>query len=137
VFITPLPLLRLMERLGSPLLSELSAALATLRGSILGVIAARREQMAAGHGAGDDLLGALLLAQDEEGQPMTDEELWEDVRVGGTLEGWLWAVGAVGVPSGRRNRGGWRCRQWVLWEYHLARARGGRAAQAQGCWRHA
>ena len=40
----------------------------------------RRASLAAGAAARADLLGVLLDARDEDGQPMTDEELWE-VRV--------------------------------------------------------
>lgn len=37
----------------------------------------RRASLAAGAAARADLLGVLLDARDEDGQPMTDEELWE------------------------------------------------------------
>ncbi len=40
----------------------------------------RRASLAAGRVGYADLLGVLLGARDEDGQPMTDEELWE-VRV--------------------------------------------------------
>ena len=37
----------------------------------------RRAALAAGAAPRADLLGVLLDARDEDGQPMTDEELWE------------------------------------------------------------
>jgi cytochrome P450 len=40
----------------------------------------RRESWAASGVPGDDLLGVLLQAEDEEGRRLTDEELWEDVH---------------------------------------------------------
>lgn len=40
----------------------------------------RREAWGATGQAGDDLLGVLLQAQDEEGRQLSDEELWEDVH---------------------------------------------------------
>jgi len=80
VFITPLPMLRFMERLGDPTLKTLIHAVNTMRGSMLGVIHRRREELARGVDTPQDLLGVLLEAEDEEGARMTDEELWEDVH---------------------------------------------------------
>lgn len=41
---------------------------------------ARRQALAAGAEGADDLLGVLLQARDDDGAPMSDEELWEDVH---------------------------------------------------------
>ncbi|PRW33565.1 cytochrome P450 [Chlorella sorokiniana] len=107
VFITPMPLLRLMDKLGFRQLRTLREALEVMRHSMLGVIAQRRASLAeraaaaasgsagakgpASPAAGaaaekaaavapQDLLDVLLMATDESGVPMTDEELWEDVH---------------------------------------------------------
>ena len=47
---------------------------------LLYVLQERRAQLVAGAAGKPDLLGVLLEALDESGQPMTDEELWEDVH---------------------------------------------------------
>lgn len=80
VFITPLPMLKFMERLGDPRLKTLTKAVNTMRDSMLEVIQGRREKMARGEDVPHDVLGMLLKAEDDEGHAMTDEELWEDVH---------------------------------------------------------
>eukprot|EP00775_Hariotina_reticulata_P002129 gene2129-2448_t len=80
VFITPMPLLRLMHMLGMPHLRNLDEAVAIMRAAMLEVIQERRLALAEGKNVPQDLLGVLLTAADEAGQAMTDEELWEDVH---------------------------------------------------------
>jgi len=82
VFITPLPLLRALHLLGAPHLRNLDEAVNVMRTSMLGVIQERRQALAAGQPVPQDLLGVLLTSGGGEdgGQPMTDEELWEDVH---------------------------------------------------------
>lgn len=92
VFITPMPLLRLMSALGLPHLRNLDEAVATMRAAMLGVISDRRAALACGRPVPQDLLGELLAAADEAGQALTDEELWEDVHDvmgAGGVAGWL------------------------------------------------
>eukprot|EP00884_Botryococcus_braunii_P015417 jgi/Botrbrau1/2559/Bobra.0079s0045.1 len=80
VFITPFALLRLMDRLGFRQLRLLDEAVEVMRENMLEVIQKRRDKLASGDEGENDLLGVLLQARDEEGQAMTDEELWEDVH---------------------------------------------------------
>lgn len=93
VFITPMPLLRLMDAVGLRQLRTLREAVGVMRSSMLGVIAERRQHLAAAAGSDGagaaggaaeaeaaDLLDMLLQATDDNGVPMTDEELWEDVH---------------------------------------------------------
>ncbi|KAG2435417.1 hypothetical protein HYH02_011918 [Chlamydomonas schloesseri] len=80
VFITPLPLLQAMERLGLPHLRQLGEAVGVMRAAMLDVIAERRATLAAGGEGRDDLLQALLTATEEDGRGLSDEELWEDVH---------------------------------------------------------
>ncbi|CAI5470071.1 unnamed protein product [Closterium sp. Yama58-4] len=80
VFITPLPVLQLLRRLGEPGMLRLDAAMKAMERVMMGVIEERREQWRATGDAGDDLLGVLLGATDEQGRPLQDEELWEDVH---------------------------------------------------------
>lgn len=80
VFITPLPVLKFLDRLGLPHLKQLHAAVGVMRAAMLDVIAQRRADLAAGRPGRDDLLQALLTATDDSGQGMSDEELWEDVH---------------------------------------------------------
>ncbi|CAI5482744.1 unnamed protein product [Closterium sp. Yama58-4] len=80
VFITPLPVLQLLRKLGEPGMLRLDAAMKAMEKVMMGVIEERREQWRATGDAGDDLLGVLLGATDERGRPLQDEELWEDVH---------------------------------------------------------
>eukprot|EP00887_Chlorella_sp_A99_P004562 scaffold84.g4562.t1 len=88
VFITPMPLLRLMDALGFKQLRTLHEAMGVMRDSMLGVIAERRRELAAVGAGGTpeeelparDVLDILLQAKDDDGVPMTDQELWEDVH---------------------------------------------------------
>ncbi|GFR44797.1 hypothetical protein Agub_g6132, partial [Astrephomene gubernaculifera] len=80
VFITPLPLLKLLDRLGAPQLRQLAEAVRVMRGEMLGVIQERRAALASDQSSHDDLLQALLTATDDAGASLTDEELWEDVH---------------------------------------------------------
>ncbi|CAI7819201.1 unnamed protein product, partial [Closterium sp. NIES-54] len=80
VFITPLPVLQLLRRLGEPGMLRLDAAMKAMERVMMGVIEERREKWRATGDAGDDLLGVLLGATDEQGRPLQDEELWEDVH---------------------------------------------------------
>eukprot|EP00198_Chlamydomonas_reinhardtii_P014407 XP_001703744.1 cytochrome P450 [Chlamydomonas reinhardtii] len=58
VFITPLPLLKAMDRLGAPHLRQLGEAVSVMRAAMLDVIA----------------------ATEDDGRGLSDEELWEDVH---------------------------------------------------------
>ncbi|KAG2490073.1 hypothetical protein HYH03_011538 [Edaphochlamys debaryana] len=80
IFITPLPLLKALDRLGLPHLKRLDEAVTVMRASMLDVIQERRGALQAGRPGRDDLLQLLLSATDESGVGMTDEELWEDVH---------------------------------------------------------
>eukprot|EP00878_Enallax_costatus_P019160 GHUV01020204.1.p1 GENE.GHUV01020204.1~~GHUV01020204.1.p1 ORF type:complete len:498 (+),score=145.15 GHUV01020204.1:378-1871(+) len=80
VFITPMPILRLMDAVGVPHLRNLDEAVRIMRAAMLDVIQERRIALAAGEAVPQDLLGVLLTAADERGEHMTDEELWEDVH---------------------------------------------------------
>lgn len=85
VFITPMPLLRLMDALGFRQLQTLRDACEVMQHSMLGVIAERRRSLAERGAAGGDaeardVLDMLLQATDDNGVPMTDSELWEDVH---------------------------------------------------------
>ncbi|PNW87838.1 hypothetical protein CHLRE_01g003850v5 [Chlamydomonas reinhardtii] len=80
VFITPLPLLKAMDRLGAPHLRQLGEAVSVMRAAMLDVIAERRASLAAGGRGRDDLLQALLTATEDDGRGLSDEELWEDVH---------------------------------------------------------
>ncbi|GMH33024.1 hypothetical protein BSKO_00858 [Bryopsis sp. KO-2023] len=79
VFITPIKVLKVLNKLGYPKLRKLDGAVATMRDIMLNVINERRNDLRLGK-TKDDLLGVLLEARDEEGKPMTDLELWEDVH---------------------------------------------------------
>jgi len=86
VFITPLPILKLMSRFKVPLMVDMEEAFEDMRVAVMPVIRERREQMVAGkEGARKgDLLDVLLEAQDENNKrglpPLSDAELWEDVH---------------------------------------------------------
>eukprot|EP00798_Chlamydomonas_sp_ICE-L_P021012 gene21012-27872_t len=80
IFITPLPILKAMDILGFQELKTLNLAVSTMRDSMLGVIAHRRQALAEGKDTPDDLLNALLQAHDETGMPMCDKKLLEDVH---------------------------------------------------------
>ncbi|GLC47259.1 hypothetical protein PLESTB_001835900 [Pleodorina starrii] len=80
IFITPLPLLRLLDALGLPHLRRLDEAVGVMRAAMLEVIQERRTALSSGLPGKDDLLQALLTATDEVGRGLTDEELWEDVH---------------------------------------------------------
>ncbi|EFJ41317.1 cytochrome P450 [Volvox carteri f. nagariensis] len=80
IFITPLPLLRVLDRLGLPHLRRLDEAVSIMRRAMLDVIQERRTALAAGLPGRDDLLQALLTATDDAGRGLSDEELWEDVH---------------------------------------------------------
>lgn len=59
---------------------QMRAALATLDGVVGDIIEARRAQVAAGEGAGDDLLGRFMSARDEDtGEAMDDQQLRDEV----------------------------------------------------------
>ncbi|KAL4419812.1 hypothetical protein ABPG75_006910 [Micractinium tetrahymenae] len=86
VFITPMPMLRVMDALGFKQLQTLREACEVMRQSMLDVIAERRAALAArtaageGEGEARDVLDMLLQATDDSGVHMTDSELWEDVH---------------------------------------------------------
>lgn len=79
VFVTPVQVLKVLNRLGYPKLKKLDGAVETMREIMLNVINERRNDLKMGK-TKDDLLGVLLEARDEDGNPMTDLELWEDVH---------------------------------------------------------
>ncbi|GIL78304.1 hypothetical protein Vretifemale_7752 [Volvox reticuliferus] len=80
IFITPLPLLRILDRVGFPQLRRLDEAVSIMRQAMLDVVQERRSALAAGLPGKDDLLQALLTARDDAGVGLSDEELWEDVH---------------------------------------------------------
>eukprot|EP00245_Coleochaete_scutata_P018247 TRINITY_DN938_c0_g1_i1.p1 TRINITY_DN938_c0_g1~~TRINITY_DN938_c0_g1_i1.p1 ORF type:complete len:640 (+),score=112.42 TRINITY_DN938_c0_g1_i1:319-2238(+) len=80
VFITPAPLLRMLRSLGEPGMKKMDQAFDDMQRIMTKVVQERREQLAATGDAGEDLLGVLLLAEDDEGKRLTDLELWEDVH---------------------------------------------------------
>mmetsp|Transcript_33372 Transcript_33372/g.86576 ORF Transcript_33372/g.86576 Transcript_33372/m.86576 type:complete len:592 (+) Transcript_33372:398-2173(+) len=81
VFITPMPLLKAMDRVGLPALRDLRGSLDVIRAVMLDIIRERRRQLRADPGAEyGDLLGQLLCAEDEDGHRATDEEVWHDVH---------------------------------------------------------
>jgi len=81
VFVTPMPLLRLMNAMGMPQLKTLEGSLEVIRSTMLEVVAERRQDMAKDPGLQmNDLLGQLMTATDDEGRGATDEELWHDVH---------------------------------------------------------
>eukprot|EP00210_Caulerpa_lentillifera_P007260 g6946.t1 len=80
MFILPIPVLKVLDRVNFPRLKELKQAVATQRKIMLEVITQRRSDLSKGHQERNDLLGSLLKVYDEDGNKMTDEELWEDVH---------------------------------------------------------
>ncbi|GLI63266.1 hypothetical protein VaNZ11_006170 [Volvox africanus] len=80
IFITPLPLLRILDWVGFPHLRRLDEAVSIMRQTMLDVVQERRSALAAGLAGKDDLLQALLTARDDAGVGLSDEELWEDVH---------------------------------------------------------
>ena len=82
VFVTPMPILKLMDRLGMPQLRTLEQSVGVIRETMLGIVSERRAALAEDpdHHCTNDLLGQLLTAEDDEGNAVTDEELWHDVH---------------------------------------------------------
>jgi cytochrome P450 len=88
LFITPLPVLRMLSALRLPPVAGLDSALAGMRHEVAPIIAKRRAELMArlgGHAdaqsaavAAVDLLDVLLLAQSKEA--LSDEDIWEDVH---------------------------------------------------------
>jgi hypothetical protein len=63
VFVTPLPLLRLMSKLKVPVMTRMEESFADMKTAMLPVIQARREALARGEARNGDLLEVLLDAQ--------------------------------------------------------------------------
>ena len=80
MFILPMPVLKLLKRIRSKAMKKLEHSLATQRQIMLGIITQRREERTNGEDQKKDLLGSLLEVYDEDGNKMSDEELWEDVH---------------------------------------------------------
>lgn len=80
VFVTPMPLLRLMDAVGMPQLAALRGSMGVIKETMLRIVAERRAALERGGGGKDDLLGDLLTAEDPEGHRATDEELWHDIH---------------------------------------------------------
>lgn len=86
VFITPLPMLKMLSEMRAPFMVKMEDAFADMRQAVMPIIRARRREMQAGGDAErkNDLLEVLLEAQDENNKrglpPLTDGELWEDVH---------------------------------------------------------
>eukprot|EP00899_Mesostigma_viride_P023217 jgi/Mesvir1/407/Mv11298-RA.1 len=78
VFITPLPILKVLKVLKYPPLMKMKEAFQVIRREMTQIIEDRRTFLAAGGEPKKDLLEVLLFAKDEKGQGMTDDELWED-----------------------------------------------------------
>ena len=79
----------------------------------------RRAALAAGGAPRADLLGVLLDARDEAGQPMTDEELWEVRRLpeGTKMKERGWQRGKLAAlqthPQGRVTQMTAACAVWA------------------------
>lgn len=80
MFILPIPVLKALDKVQFPRLKELKQAVAMQRKIMLDVITERRSDLVKGLTEKNDLLGSLLKVYDEDGNQMTDEELWEDVH---------------------------------------------------------
>ena len=82
LFVTPMPMLRALSRLGAPPMATLDSALAGMHSEVAPLIAARRASLtSASPGApARDLLDALLLARTASGEALSDEEVWEDTH---------------------------------------------------------
>ena len=80
LFVTPMPMLRALSRLGAPPMASLDTALAGMRAEVAPLIAARRAALAASAAPARDLLDALLLARTPAGGALRDDEVWEDVH---------------------------------------------------------
>eukprot|EP00850_Spirogloea_muscicola_P015455 SM000118S25598 [mRNA] locus=s118:217470:221209:- [translate_table: standard] len=80
VFITPLVVLRALRALKEPGMVRMDNALNEMRSIMTNLIQDRRQEAKLTGQSVPDLLGVLLDAEDENGEKLTDEELWEDVH---------------------------------------------------------
>lgn len=80
IFITPLPILRVLQKINEPGVADLEKQLRDMRTLVTPVIQERRKALERGDPAPDDLLATLLTATNEDGSPLTDDELWDDVH---------------------------------------------------------
>jgi len=77
IFITPLPILRVLQKIKEPGVTSLEAQLKEMREIVTPVIQERRNALERGEPAPNDLLGVLLT---EDSPALTADELWDDVH---------------------------------------------------------
>ncbi|QDZ17484.1 cytochrome P450 [Chloropicon primus] len=80
VFVTPMPILRVLEAIRYPSVTKLRSSLGTIHSEMRTIIEGRRAEYESGTNHTDDLLDSLMRARDENGDPLTTQELFEDVH---------------------------------------------------------
>ena len=80
VFITPMPVLQALEAIRYPSVMKLRKSLKTIHSEMRTIIEGRMDQYKKGTNDTQDLLDSLMQARDEDGNPLTTEELFEDVH---------------------------------------------------------
>jgi cytochrome P450 len=80
VFITPMPVLKVLEAIRYPSVTKLRQSLETIHSEMRTIIEGRKSEYEKGTNTTQDLLDSLMQARDENENPLTTEELFEDVH---------------------------------------------------------
>jgi len=80
VFVTPMPILKVLEAVKYPSVVKLRTSLSTIHSEMRTIIEGRMDQYASGTNDTEDLLDSLMQARDDDGNGLTTEEIFEDVH---------------------------------------------------------